>query len=164
MEEPSKLKENANVLFRNKLYSEAVEEYEKAAELADNELKAICYGNIGACYYHQDEYEPALDYSEKALDLNPGYTKVRERKIRILMAQGRVQDAKEELSKGDVSLELKNEVEQAAAKHFEKEKTEMLGKLKDLGNNILGKFGLSLDNFKMQKNENGGYNVNFQNN
>lgn len=32
-----------------------------------------------------------------------------------------------------------------------KMKDEALGKLKDLGNSILGNFGLSLDNFKMQQ-------------
>ena len=32
---------------------------------------------------------------------------------------------------------------------MEKKKDEMLGQLKNLGNNLLGKFGFSLDNFKM---------------
>ena len=40
---------------------------------------------------------------------------------------------------------------------------EMLGKLKDLGNTVLGKFGMSLDNFKMDKDPaTGSYSIKFQ--
>jgi hypothetical protein len=44
----------------------------------------------------------------------------------------------------------------------EKEKDEMLGKLKDLGNGLLGKFGLSTDMFKFDSQEGGGYNMRFE--
>jgi tetratricopeptide (TPR) repeat protein len=45
----------------------------------------------------------------------------------------------------------------------EKEMTEMMGKLKELGNGILKPFGLSTDNFKMVKDEKtGGYSMNFE--
>ena len=48
---------------------------------------------------------------------------------------------------------------------FEKEKEEMVSKLKDLGNFLLGKVGLSLDNFKVEQNpETGSYNIQFQQN
>jgi len=45
---------------------------------------------------------------------------------------------------------------------LEKKKDQVLGQLKDLGNNILGRFGMSIDNFKFQQNEQGGYSVQFQ--
>ncbi|KWU47525.1 hypothetical protein RHOSPDRAFT_14087, partial [Rhodotorula sp. JG-1b] len=44
----------------------------------------------------------------------------------------------------------------------EKEKDEVLGKLKDLGNMVLGKFGLSTENFKLQEQPGGGYGLSFQ--
>jgi len=44
----------------------------------------------------------------------------------------------------------------------EKEKDEMLGKLKDLGNGLLGKFGLSTDMFKFDQQDGGGYNMRFE--
>jgi hypothetical protein len=45
----------------------------------------------------------------------------------------------------------------------EKMKEEMMGKLKDLGNTLLGKFGLSLDNFKAEKDPStGSYSIKFQ--
>jgi len=44
----------------------------------------------------------------------------------------------------------------------EKEKEEMIGKLKDLGNSFLGKFGLSTDMFKFEQREEGGYGMRFE--
>ena len=38
-----------------------------------------------------------------------------------------------------------------------------MGSLKNLGNMVLGKFGMSLDNFKMNKNQDGTYNIAYQN-
>jgi len=38
----------------------------------------------------------------------------------------------------------------------------MLGKLKELGNGLLGKFGLSTDMFKFDQQPGGGYNVRFE--
>lgn len=42
-------------------------------------------------------------------------------------------------------------------------KDEVMGNLKNLGNMVLGKFGMSLDNFKMNPNADGTYNVSYNN-
>jgi len=56
-------------------------------------------------------------------------------------------------------------LERMEAERTEKLKEETMGKLKDLGNSILGNFGMSLDNFKTQKDPNtGGYSISFQQN
>ncbi|KIZ06993.1 hypothetical protein MNEG_0956 [Monoraphidium neglectum] len=59
----------------------------------------------------------------------------------------------------DVDHALQADLEQPIlAERQEKLKDEMLGKLKDLGNTILGKFGLNLDNFKAERDvATGGY-------
>ena len=43
----------------------------------------------------------------------------------------------------------------------EKMKAEMMDNLKKLGNMVLKPFGLSTENFKLEKNESGSYNIQF---
>ena len=53
--------------------------------------------------------------------------------------------------------------EPIVAERQEKMKEEMMGKLKDLGNSVLGHFGMSLDNFKMEKDPStGSYSIKMQ--
>ena len=44
----------------------------------------------------------------------------------------------------------------------EKEKEELLRKLKDMGNSFLGNFGLNTDMFKFQQNADGGYSFQYE--
>lgn len=56
-----------------------------------------------------------------------------------------------------------NRLEKENEEKMTKLKDEALGKLKDLGNSILGNFGMSLDNFKMtQDPTSGGWNISMQ--
>ncbi|KAB8342818.1 hypothetical protein FH972_022416 [Carpinus fangiana] len=56
------------------------------------------------------------------------------------------------------------EVRPQLAQAKEAEMAEMMGKLKDMGNGVLGLFGLSTDNFKFEKGEGGGYSMQFDQN
>jgi hypothetical protein len=54
-------------------------------------------------------------------------------------------------------------LEPLAAEKAEKMKAEMLGKLKEMGNSLLGRFGMSIDNFKAVQDPNtGSYSISFQ--
>lgn len=44
----------------------------------------------------------------------------------------------------------------------QREKDEMLGKLKGIGDSILGRFGLSTNNFKFEQNAQGGWGMKFE--
>ena len=46
-------------------------------------------------------------------------------------------------------------------KEFEVKKDEVMGQLKDMGNKLLGNFGISLDNFKLNQNTDGSYGVTY---
>jgi hypothetical protein len=56
---------------------------------------------------------------------------------------------------------LFNRLERESKREQEVEQEEMMGKLKDMGNSLLGKIGLSLDNFKTEQREDGSYNIAF---
>ena len=82
-----------------------------------------------------EEYEEALEHAEFIWQRDPKFADVGKQRAEI--------------------TKLKEE-------KFEKMKTEVVGQLKNLGNMVLNKFGLSTDNFKMQQNVDGTYNINFQ--
>lgn len=107
-----------------------------------------------------------------SIDLNPSYVKPY-----LKRAQANRKIGKENLDKAleDYEMVLKidpsikesysaiNELKEEIDKRNEELKNEMIGKLKDIGNVVLNKFGLSTDNFQMVKNpETGGYSINFK--
>lgn len=87
-------------------------------------------------YEHTEKLDESLADYKKILELDPSHAEARKATIRL-----------------PPLIEEKNE----------KLKTEMLGKLKDLGNMILKPFGLSTENFQLEQDpESKGYKINFK--
>ncbi|KAL9936967.1 hypothetical protein V8E36_004202 [Tilletia maclaganii] len=146
------------------------------ADLAEaGRLRAVLYANIAACHLASDHYDLAIRATTSALVDDPAYVKALYRRATAYEKKGgwvSLSNAEEDLKKiltipetpaslrptVQASLQrLKPLVEEAG----KKEKDEMMGQLKGLGNTVLGYFGLSTDNFKFEQQANGGYSMNF---
>lgn len=168
-------KETGNRLYANFKYEEALECYTEALKMvprgAEHDAsRAIYYCNRAACYAGLNRWGETLYDCDRALEYNPTYVKALARRAIALERLERLEEAQKDLEAW-VAVEPRNprgkgeleRVTKAITERNEKLKDEMLGKLKDLGNTILGKFGLSLDNFKAEKDPNtGSYSISFQ--
>lgn len=140
-----------------------VPEHEYADKLA------VYHCNRAACLLHRQQNEDAIDDCTIALLLNPRYVRAY---VRRMTAYERLDQTEEALGDAKEALQLDNtkpihhqhvtRLQQKENERMEKLKEETMGKLKDLGNSILGNFGLSLDNFQAQQDPNtGSYNISF---
>ena len=124
---------------------------------------------------HPQDQE-ALQDCTIAILLNPKYTKAYIRRATIYeqrfrphsnteMALHDMLTAQElEPNNRTISTQVRR-LQQVEQERMERMKEETMSKLKDLGNSILGNFGLSLDNFKTQQDPNtGSYNISFSQN
>eukprot|EP01018_Ginkgo_biloba_P007648 Gb_03301 [translate_table: standard] len=168
-------KAEGNRLYAAEQYEEALAQYASALEVAPddviaNDMRSMCYANRAICFSKLNKYEQTVKESTKALELNPTYIKAL---IRRAEAQERLEHFEEAITDMKKVLEVDASNEQArktiirleplAAEKREKLKEEMIGKLKDLGNSVLGRFGMSVDNFKAVKDPNtGSYSISFQ--
>jgi tetratricopeptide (TPR) repeat protein len=126
----------------------------------------------------QGKYSEAKESCTSALKLTPTYSKALFRRAQAGEKIGSYSSLSESLQDyqavrelDDITQVTRRECQKAEQRlpaqikeKGDKEKEEMMGKLKDLGNTLLGKFGLSTDNFQMQKDpSSGNYSVNFVN-
>jgi hypothetical protein len=116
-----------------------------------------------------EQFDECLADCDAAIDCDSTYLKAFVRRASVLE---RLEKLDEALADYDAVLEADPRMgvavtgaarlRRAIAERDEKLKEEMMGKLKGLGNTLLGKFGLSLDNFKVNQTEpGGGYSINF---
>ncbi|KAG9037335.1 hypothetical protein FRB95_005975 [Tulasnella sp. JGI-2019a] len=137
--------------------------------------RAAINGNIAACYVKLNKHEEAVKLCTEALLDDTKHIKVLHRRatsneeigswtslsaaekdyqalLPLLRPRSPLQP---QISRSLRTLPSRIEVAK------KKETDEMMGKLKDLGNTVLGKFGLSTDNFQFTPNGQGGYSMNF---
>ena len=76
-----RLKAEGNELFQQRHYGKAVELYSAAI---DHQETAVLFANRAAAHISLENYGSALADAEKAVALDPGYTKARRRRYRRL--------------------------------------------------------------------------------
>ncbi|GAQ87452.1 tetratricopeptide repeat domain-containing protein [Klebsormidium nitens] len=142
---------------------------EQKADVEAINCRAACHANRAACFVQLALHDAAVRECSEALKLKPDYLKVI---IRRAQAYDKLDKQEEALADWKTVLEKDPANRQASAEirrlepivngKREKMREEMLGKLKELGNSVLGHFGLSVDNFKAVQDPNtGGYSINF---
>lgn len=132
---------------------------------------AVYYSNRAASLLHESRYDEAIQDCDIAILLNPKYTKAYIRRMTAYentdQSEEALRDAKEALNLDPRNSQIRkhvNRLQKIEDERLERLKEETMGKLKDLGNSILGNFGLSLDNFQAQQDPStGSYNISFQN-
>ncbi|KAJ8767759.1 hypothetical protein K2173_020699 [Erythroxylum novogranatense] len=175
LEQANNEKLEGNKLFGEGKYEESLLRYEIALQVAPEmtssvELRSICHANRAVCFMKLGKYEDTIRDCTKALELNPSYMKAL---LRRGEAHEKLEHFEEAINDMKKILELEPSNDQAnksirrleplAAEKREKMKEEMIGKLKEMGNSILGRFGMSVDNFKAVKDPNtGSYSISFQ--
>lgn len=162
------VKAEGNALFKDGLYEEALMKYGDALQLAPDmpssvELRSICHANRATCFLKLGKHQDTIKECSKALELNPTYMKAL---IRRAEAHAKLEQYEEAIADNKKILEIDPSNDQArrsivrleplAREKMEKMKDEMIGKLKEMGNSLLGRFGMSVDNFKMVKDPNTG--------
>ncbi|BGO98715.1 TPR domain containing protein [Rhodotorula toruloides] len=140
------------------------------------ELRAILSANVAACLLKLERYKEAVTACDAALEEKPDYAKALHRRALANEAIGSWSSLEASLADynklatlPDVSPLLADQIKAAQRRlpdkvraQQDKEKDEVIGKLKDLGNTLLGKFGLSTDNFKFVEQPGGGHSISFQ--
>ncbi|KAA1075452.1 hypothetical protein PGTUg99_008772 [Puccinia graminis f. sp. tritici] len=139
-------------------------------------LRSILNANTAACYLKSEDWQSAVQAAEASLKDDPKYAKALHRRAQAnekigtwASLQASLDDYNAISKLPDLPPTLLKEVKASQsrlppriARRAEADKTEMMAKLKDLGNSVLGKFGMSTDNFKFTPNESGGYSMSFQ--
>ncbi|XP_070154592.1 tetratricopeptide repeat protein 1 [Polyergus mexicanus] len=174
--EAENLKQAGNDFFKNGEYISAISQYTQALRvcpLAYNKERSILYANRAAAKAKcQTEKDSAISDCTKAIELNSSYVKAYVRRAQLYEETDKLDEALEDFKKVLTFDPNHTEANHAVRRlpplineRNEKLKTEMLGKLKDLGNMVLKPFGLSTNNFELQQDPNsGGYSVKFHQN
>ncbi|KAG8781086.1 hypothetical protein FRC19_010142 [Serendipita sp. 401] len=142
-----------------------------------SEARVILYANIAACELKLEAWEATVSAATSALDENPHHTKSLWRRAKaneaidswssLTAAQNDYTMLKEIVGPSDPlhrdAVSALKALEPRIEIVRKRDTDKMMGQLKDVGNSVLGWFGLSTDNFQMTPNGEGGYSMNFVN-
>lgn len=174
-DEAHRLKEEGNTQFKEKNFKEAATLYTtalKTCPLSYTNERSVMFSNRAACKVKLEKKDEAVMDCSKALELNPNYLKAVLRRAQLYREMEKLDESLVDyqrvleldsniLEAREAVLRLPDEINE----RNEKLKTEMMGKLKELGNMVLKPFGLSTNNFNLVQDPNsGGYSINFQQN
>ncbi|KAK9837257.1 hypothetical protein WJX81_002109 [Elliptochloris bilobata] len=167
------LRQSGNKLYGSGDYEGALALYAKALEAVPEaavQQRAVVHANAAAAHLKLAQWAEAAKAASAALEAAPGHEKAL---LRRAAAYEELADLERALA--DYETVLKEHPDNQLAgdavvrltpvvtAQREKLKEEMFGKLKELGNTVLGKFGMSLDNFKADKDPaTGSYSISFQ--
>ncbi|KAF5397287.1 Tetratricopeptide repeat protein 1 [Paragonimus heterotremus] len=172
MLESLEVKERGNSLFKDSQYSDALTEYSAALDrcpLIYQKERSFMLSNRAACHIKLGAPDAALSDCDEALKLQPNYVRCLQRRAQVKEDMDRLSEALEDYQ-NLLKLDPGNErarwacmtLPERVQKQQEEMKEKMLGQLKQLGNMVLKPFGLSTENFKVQKNpDSEGYSINF---
>lgn len=138
-------------------------------------LRSIIYANVAATHLRLLQYKQAVQACNQSLIDQPTYIKALYRRAQANEEIGgwaglssAIQDYQSLLKDKDLPSATRPSITAAlhrlqpqADQAAQKEKDEMLDKLKGLGDSLLGNFGLSTKNFQFTQQEGGGYSMNF---
>jgi tetratricopeptide (TPR) repeat protein len=131
------------------------------------------HNNLGMALKNFEGAKPLKAKGEfsKAIELNPEYAKALYHRMNLhkddeeydlaLADANRILEIDPDFDKPYLKGSIIPKLEQLQKEKFEKMKDEVIGNMKNLGNKALGYFGMSMDNFKMQQNPDGTYNINY---
>ena len=165
------LKTQGNEHFSKKDWDSALECYQKAVEYcphSESDFLSKLYSNIAIVFMRKSDHKNVINFCNLSLDIDSSFAKPLVNRADAYYQTKQWEKALEDYKQlQKLGPDYANPArEEICQKEFDKEmevkKDQVLGQLKDLGNSLLGKFGFSLDNFKMEKQEGGGYSVQFK--
>ncbi|XP_050534216.1 tetratricopeptide repeat protein 1 isoform X2 [Daktulosphaira vitifoliae] len=166
------LKNEGNIKFKNEENDEACKLYTEALRICPltfQNNRAILFSNRAAAK-STINIESAIQDCTKSIELDPNYLRAYLRRSKLYERNEKLDEALEDLKKiievdkfyGDAAYNITVLQDKINIRN-ETLKTEMMGKLKELGNMVLKPFGLSTQNFQVNQDPNtGGYSINFK--
>jgi len=148
----------------------SAEEEPSAEDISIKLMRSQLFSNRAACFLSLKDWHMAIKDSTEALKLEPNYVKALTRRGTAHEALDKYEEALKDF-KRVMELEPRNfavlkkipGLEKKRKEQFEKQKDEMITKLKGMGNWVLNKFGMSVDDFEAKQGPDGSWSVGMKN-